>query len=73
MSKINKFLIGFGAWTVESYAFAYWAHVAPEGAYDDLGSSLEVISVLFMFACFIGIPILTALWMQKPIKQGEIR
>lgn len=64
MSKINKFFIGFGVWSVESYAFAYWAHIAPEGIYSGIGSSLEVISVLFMFACFIGIPVITALWIK---------
>lgn len=68
MSKFNKFLTGFGTWIVTSYNFAYWAHVAPEGLYDDMGSSLEVISVLFMFAVFIGIPVVTGIWM---LPKGE--
>ena len=63
MNKVNKFLIGAGAWMVESYIFAYWAHIAPLGTNRDLGSSLEIISVLTMIAVFIGIPVVTALWM----------
>ena len=63
MTKFAKFLVGLGAWTVGSYAYAYSAHIAPEGLYQDLGSSLEFISVFFMFAYFIGIPVLTTLWM----------
>jgi len=49
-------------WVPTSYAFAYWTHIAPEGIYDGMGSSLEVISVLFMFAFFGGVPALTGMW-----------
>ncbi len=65
MKKLNKFMIGAALWVPSSYVFAYWAHIAPEGAYNDLGSSIEFISCLFMFAFFIGIPSVTAAWMFK--------
>lgn len=67
-SKVNKFLIGFGLWITTTYNFAYWAHVAPEGLYKDMGSSLEVAGVGIMLAVFIGIPIVTGLWINQ---QGE--
>ena len=63
--KFLKISAGALLWTCSSYLFAYYAHVAPEGAYQDLGSSFEFISCLFMFAYFIGVPILTILWVRK--------
>ncbi len=62
MTKISKFLTGLAFWVPSSYMFAYWAHIAPEGVYSGTDSTLEIISVLFMLAFFVGIPILTALW-----------
>ena len=64
MNKISKFLAGMVTWTIMSYVYAYHAHVAPKSIYDEWASSLEFISVFFMIAYFIGIPILTALWMR---------
>jgi len=62
LAKYVKFFVGLVFWVPTSYAFAYWTHIAPEGIYDGMGSSMEVISVLFMFAFFGGIPVLTGLW-----------
>ncbi len=62
--KFAKFLAGMVTWTIMSYVYAYYAHVAPESIYDEWVSSLEFISCLFMIAYFIGIPILTALWIR---------
>ena len=55
--KFAKFLAGMVTWTIMNYVYAYYAHVAPESIY------LEFISVFFMIAYFIGILILTSLWM----------
>jgi len=62
MSKLQKILGGGVFWTVSTYIFAYWAHIAPEGQYAGMGSSLEAFSLLFAFAYFFGIPVLTGFW-----------
>ena len=64
MSKFSKILAGMVVWVPSCYAFAFWAHIAPEGVYNGTGSSLEIVSMLFMFAYFVGVPILTALWIK---------
>ena len=57
-----KILIGAAIWVSQTYLFALWTHIAPEGAYSGTGSSLEIASAAFMIASFIGVPILTCLW-----------
>ncbi len=42
--------------------YAFCAHRAPEGMYPGMGSSLEVAFVGFMIAYFIGVPIVTGIW-----------
>ena len=63
MTKFAKFLAGLSVWVPSSYVFAYWTHIAPESVYSGATSSLEIISFLFMLAFFLGVPVLTSLWM----------
>ena len=62
MTVIKKVFIGLVFWTTSVYTFAYYAHIAPTGVYEDSGSSMEIFSCLFAFAYFIGVPVLTLAW-----------
>ncbi len=62
MKAWMKIVGGAAFWIASVYVFAYWAHIAPEGAYTNMASSLEIFSMLFGFAYLVGVPILIRLW-----------
>jgi hypothetical protein len=73
MNNLAKFIIGFTLWNLGVLMYATIVHHAPTSIYWETGyaSAFEIAGNMMMFAYFIGMPIITALWMFT--KKGAYR
>jgi hypothetical protein len=73
-TTFGKFVIGFFAWNLGVWAWTLVVHSSPTGLYWDesYASALEIAGIMMAIAYFIGVPIITGLWIADSNSRAKI-